>query len=108
MLTAEHVLTDLRYSARRLRNAPGFLIVSTLLIAVSLASSTVIFGLIDALLLRALPVRDPGSLVQLFELRPAIPAQGYVEIELHDLIAAESKTLTDVMGDLDVTASLQR
>ena len=70
----EHVLTDLRYAARRLRNAPGFLIVSTLLIAVSLASTTVIFGLVDVVLLRTLPVRDPASLVQLFELRPAMPA----------------------------------
>jgi predicted permease len=103
-----HVITDLRYSARRLRNAPGFLVVSTLLIAVSLASSTAIFGLIDVLLLRTLPVRDPGTLVQLFELRPAIPAQGYVPIELRDLIAAESSTLSNVMGDLDVTASLER
>jgi predicted permease len=104
---AEHLLSDLRYSARRLRRAPGFVVVSTLLIAVSLASSTAIFGIADVLLLRTLPVRDPASLVQLFELRPAIPPQGMAPVELRELVAAESSTLTDVMGKFSATASLE-
>jgi predicted permease len=105
---AEHVLKDLHYAARRLRRTPGFVIVSTLLIAVSLACNTVIFGLVDVLLLRTLPVRDPDSLVQLFELRPTIPAQEYLSADVRDLIAAESTTLTDVMGEYEVTTSLEQ
>jgi hypothetical protein len=105
---AEHVLKDLHYAARRLRRTPGFVIVSTLLIAVSLACNTVIFGLVDVLLLRTLPVRDPDSLVQLFELRPTIPAQEYLSADIRDLIAAESTTLTDVMGEHEVTTSLEQ
>src|SRR5688572_7124148 len=104
---AERLLADLRYSARRLRRAPGFVIVSTLLIAVSLASSTVIFGIVDVLLLRTLPVRDPASLVQVFEVRPAIPPQGFAPVALHERLAAESSTLTDVMGKFPGTASLE-
>lgn len=105
---AEHVLKDFRYSARRLRRAPGFVIASTLLVAAAVASSVVIFGLVDALLLRTLPVRSPETLVELFELRPALPAQEYLDVRLRDSIAEESTTLTDVMGELDVNASLER
>lgn len=104
---AERLLADLRYSARRLRRAPGFVIVSTLLIAVALASSTAIFGVVDVLLLRTLPVKDPASLVQLYELRPAIPPQGMAPITLYEQLAAESSTLTDVMGKYPATASLE-
>ncbi|HJR68507.1 MAG TPA: ADOP family duplicated permease [Gammaproteobacteria bacterium] len=104
----EHALADLRYAARRLRNAPGFFVVSTLLIAVSLASTTVIFGLVDVVLLRSLPVRDPASLVQLFELRPAMPAFESFGEELRERVAAESTTLTDVMGETSAAVSLER
>jgi predicted permease len=78
-----------------------------LLISVSLASSTAIFGVVDVLLLRTLPVRDPASLVQLFELRPAMPPQGMAPVELRERVAAESSTLTDVMGKFSATASLE-
>ena len=105
---AEHVLKDFSYAARRLLRAPVFVIVSTVLIAVSLASNAVIFGLVDVLLLRTLPVRDAASLVQLFELRPTIPAQEYLSADLRDLIASEATTLTDVMGELDVTTTLEQ
>ncbi len=104
---AERLFADLRYSARRLRRAPGFVLVSTLLIAVALASSTAIFGIVDVLLLRTLPVSDPAGLVQLFELRPGIPAQGMSPIPFYEQLAAESSTLTDVAGKYPATASLE-
>jgi predicted permease len=104
----ERVVTDLRYAARRLRNAPVFALVSTLLIAVSLASTTVIFGLVDVILLRNLPLRDPASLVQLFEVRPSMPAFDTLSEEFRERIAAESTTLADVMGEMNATASLER
>lgn len=105
---AEKALHDLRYAARRLRRTPGFSIVATLLIAVSLASSTVVFGVVDVLLLRTLPVRDAQRLVQVFELRPNIPAQEYLSTEFRDLLASESTTLTDVVGEREVTTTLER
>lgn len=108
MLSAsKHLLQDLRYAVRRLRRAPAFVIVSTLLIAISLAGSTVTFSLVDVLLLRSLPVRDPESLVQIFEIRPSIPPQENLSVDFRDLIAAESTTLTDIVGELEATTSLE-
>ncbi len=58
---------DLRYGIRQIRRSPGFFIIAALLISVGVAASTQIFALVDALLLREIPVSHPQNLVQLFE-----------------------------------------
>jgi predicted permease len=61
----EQVLQDVRYAWRTLRNHPGFSAAAVLSLALGIGANTAIFSLIDALLLRSLPVRNPGELVQL-------------------------------------------
>jgi predicted permease len=57
---------DLAYAARTLRHKPGFLASAVLTLALGIGANTAIFSLIDALMLRPLPVvRAPGELVQL-------------------------------------------
>src|SRR5882757_1397865 len=53
---------DLRYGARQLRLNPGFAAVAILSLALGIGANTAIFQLLDAVRLRALPVRDPGAL----------------------------------------------
>jgi len=55
---------DLRYGARLLRLNPGFAIVAILSLALGVGANTAIFQLLDAVRLRALPVRDPSQLVE--------------------------------------------
>ena len=56
---------DLRYAARQLRLAPGFAVGTVAMLAIGLGANTAIFGVVDALLLRPLPVAAPHELVLL-------------------------------------------
>jgi predicted permease len=58
----ENLMQDLRYGIRMLANNPGFTLVAILTLALGIGANTAIFSLTDQVLLRALPVRDPGRL----------------------------------------------
>jgi predicted permease len=60
----EAVWADLRYSVRVLAKAPVFTTVVVLTLALGIGANTAIFGLIDSLLLKTLPVHNPEELVQ--------------------------------------------
>ncbi|MGH7648590.1 MAG: ABC transporter permease, partial [Gemmatimonadaceae bacterium] len=59
----ESVFADTRYAVRTLIASPAFTAVAILSLALGLGANTAIFSLADALVLRALPVRDPGQLL---------------------------------------------
>jgi predicted permease len=61
----ESILTDLRYALRQLRRAPGFAASAILSLALGIGANTAIFSLLDQILLRWLPVKDPSRLVLL-------------------------------------------
>ena len=60
---------DLQYAVRTLRKAPGFTAVAVLTLALGIGANAAIFTLIDAVLMKSLPVHDPGGLVMLGDAR---------------------------------------
>ena len=60
---------DLRHAAHRLVRTPGFTALAVFTLALGLGAQTAIFGLVDAIFLRPLPVHDPDRLAGVYETR---------------------------------------
>src|SRR3954467_3242634 len=61
------LVSDLRFALRGLRRNPVFSIVAILSLALGIGANTAIFTLIDQIVLRKLPVKNPDELVMLFQ-----------------------------------------
>jgi len=61
----ESIFQDLGYALRAMRHNPGFTATAVVSLALGIGANTAIFSLIDALLLRSLPVSHPERLVQI-------------------------------------------
>lgn len=62
-LWVEAIGQDLRYGIRQLRKSPGFSFIAVLSLTLGIGANTAIFTLLNAILLRPLPVQNPGELL---------------------------------------------
>jgi predicted permease len=67
---------DLRYSLRTLASHPGLVVVAVLSLAVGIGINAAIFSVLNVVLLRPVPVRDPDRTVVVFHASPGNPDRG--------------------------------
>ena len=90
---------DLRYAARTLRFNPGFTLVATTCLALAIGVNTMIFSVVDGVLVQPLPFSDPDRLVELNESHPpsGIRRAGLSYANLRDW-RERSRSFTSVTG----------
>ncbi len=86
----ERVVKDVEYTLRTLRKAPAFTAVALITLATGIGATVGIFTIVNAVLLRPLPIREPDRV-------GVVNAQ---EVKLHDIVGA-SWTKYEVMRDVN-------
>jgi predicted permease len=109
----ESIMRDLRYAIRSLKSRPAFTLTVIATLALGIGANTAIFTLVDALMLRPLPVPHPEQLLlvsdpaQVNNNNVGLPLTAYVSVQLYRDVRARNTVFTDMYangltGDLDV------
>src|SRR6266545_3727578 len=92
---------DIRFAARTLRKSPGFALLTIACLSLGIGVNSTIYSIVDTIVVRPLPFRDPQALVRVTPTKPAegIRRAEVSSIELDDW--RERSHVFDAMGGAD-------
>ncbi len=99
---------DIRSALRTLTHSPGFTLLAAALLAVGIGANAVIFGALDAILLRPLPARHPEQLVHIVQDMPRIGHRSAFEYSFYRDLLEHSTTLSVAFGVEEEQVELER
>src|SRR5262245_24819694 len=99
----EELLQDLRYGLRTLRKTPVFSSVAVLTLALGIGANTAIFSLVDPILIKSLPVKNPEGLVIL----KTVNQRGEDGIELSYPLFEQLRARTQIFSGVIATNSVR-
>ncbi len=112
------VLQDIRYAIRGLTKAPGYTSIAIVTLALGIGANTAIFTLVNGILLKPPPFRDPGGIVAVWQhhlqsdnakntISPATFRDFEQQNTLFDGLAAYYHSGTTVTGDEEIPEQIQ-
>ena len=106
----EKLLRNLRFGFRSLRQSPGFALTAILTLALGIGANTAVFSVMNAVLLRSLPVADPDRVVYLRTSNPprgtgTIDSNETLSYPVYDALRRQSRTLSQVIAYVPLSGS---
>src|SRR5580658_7409523 len=100
------LMGDLRSAFRTLSHSPGFSLVAAALLTLGIGANAVIFGALDAILLRPLPVRHPEELVHIVQDVPRLGHRGAYPYAFCRTLHEHATTLSTAFGYEDMQVAM--
>jgi predicted permease len=101
----EELVQDVRYGLRTLRKSPGFTAVAVLSLALGIGANTAIFSLLDPILLRLLPVKDPEQLVVLSRVNQRSEHGHWFSYPMYEQLRARTQAFSGIFATNSVRST---
>ena len=99
----DHLGRDLQYAARQIRRAPGFAALAVVCLGLGIGTNTAIFGVINSVMLRPMPVAEPERLVMVSRGESAsLSYAAYRDLQVRTRVLSGLAMTLPMESDLDV------